>query len=144
MPSSAPTPERDSRIIPLRRATGGPARSADGQYAEVWPAGSGPLRALGADPASVARDDRVRHYLKVMLPAIPVIAFVLSFLYSYLLLGLGISEPATLAAAQATVPALSPISPLLPLVGAVVLALALGMLCAIIYWGYLRASSRMP
>ena len=74
--------------------------------------------------------DPVRHYLKFMLPAIPVVTFVMSFLYSYLLVGFN-GNPASPADLS-----------LLPLIGALLLALTTGMLCLAIYLGVQHIAER--
>ena len=73
-----------------------------------------------------------RHFLKFMLPAIPIAAFVMTFLYYFLLAGLH----APLAGDGA--------DPTLALLGALLLALTTGMLAAITYLGYQRACDRQP
>jgi hypothetical protein len=74
--------------------------------------------------------DAVRHYLKFMLPAIPVVTFVMSFLYSYLLVGFS-SDPVAPADLS-----------LLPLIGALLMSLTTGMLCLAIYLGVQRITER--
>jgi hypothetical protein len=101
------------RIIPLRRnMDSGP---------DTW--------AESGRPSARPRD-AVRHYLKFMLPAIPVVTFVMSFLYSYLLVGLN-SDPVSPADLS-----------LLPLIGALLMAMTTGMLCLAIYLGVVRMSER--
>lgn len=108
--------EGEGRIIPLRR---------NGEF--------GPDRPdiqSEATHASAKPRDPVRHYLKFMLPAIPVVTFVMSFLYSYLLVGFN-SDPVSPSDLS-----------LLPLIGALLMALTTGMLCLAIYTGVMRASER--
>src|SRR5262249_40008366 len=106
--------EGEGRIIPLRRDAV-PVSEMPGERSETER-----LTAVPRDP--------VRHYLKFMLPAIPVVTFVMSLLYSYLLVGLN-GDPVSP----------SDLSPL-PLIGALLMALTTSMLCLAIYTGVLRAS----
>ena len=108
--------EGKGRIIPLRRTTELGPDTTD------TPSESGPAPTKPRDP--------VRHYLKFMLPAIPVVTFVMSFLYSYLLVGFNIHSiaPADLS--------------LLPLVVALLIALTTGILCLAIYLGVQHITER--
>ncbi len=97
-------------------------------------------RATSTTPAARgAHDDAVRHYLKFMLPGIPVTAFVMSFLYGYLLVGMHTLVLNGHATEQSYTPG---VDPTLPLIGALLVAFATGMLCVAIYWGYLRITER--
>ncbi len=58
-----------------------------------------------------------------MLPAVPITAFVLTFLYGYLLLGMHSQKIGGKIADPVTV------DPALPLLGALLLSVALGALC---------------
>lgn len=132
MRSELPAPENeDRRIIPFPRLLleepSGP-RAADGR-AERAPrtgeqAGIGPLRSELA----------ARHYLKFMLPSIPITMFVVGFIYCSLLMDPRTPVSSTSPAARGT--GQSP----LPLVGALLFAITSGLLCVMIYYGYLRAS----
>jgi hypothetical protein len=110
----------ERHIIPLRR---GPVQD----FPDIQTEG-------GHSPASSR--DAVRHYLKFMLPAIPVVTFVMSFLYSYLLVGFN-SDPVTPADLS-----------LLPLIGALLMSLTTGMLCLVIFTGVVfrldAAAARTP
>ena len=108
--------EGEGRIIPLRRDVASESETLRAQRE--------------AEQFSAKPRDPVRHYLKFMLPAIPVVTFVMSFLYSYLLVGFN-SDP---------IPP-SDLS-LLPLIGALLMALTTGVLCLAIYTGVLRASEQ--
>jgi hypothetical protein len=77
-----------------------------------------------------------RRFLKLMLPAVPITAFVLTFLYGYLLLGMHSQKIGGKIADPVTV------DPALPLLGALLLSVALGALCASIYFGFLRITER--
>jgi hypothetical protein len=74
-----------------------------------------------------------RHYLKFMLPAIPITMFVLGFVYCALLA----DTPASASGAR-----LERTDSALPLVGALLLAGTSAALCVMIYLGYLRASGQ--
>lgn len=139
-----------AKIIPLRRPEGrGEGRAGAGKYDPResllsrgrFSSPFGPAR--GSSPARPtargSRDDAVRHYLKFMLPGIPVTAFVISFLYGYLLVGMHTLVLNGHATEQSYTPA---VDPTLPLIGALLVAFATGMLCVTIYWGYLRISER--
>jgi hypothetical protein len=77
-----------------------------------------------------------RRFLKLMLPAVPITAFVLTFLYGYLLLGMHSQKIGGKVADPVTV------DPALPLLGALLLSVALGVLCVSIYFGFLRITER--
>jgi hypothetical protein len=77
-----------------------------------------------------------RRFLKLMLPAVPITAFVLTFLYGYLLLGMHSQKIGGKIADPVTV------DPSLPLLGALLLSVALGALCVSIYFGFLRITER--
>ena len=77
-----------------------------------------------------------RRFLKLMLPAVPITAFVLTFLYGYLLLGMHSQKIGGKIADPVTV------DPALPLLGALLLSVALGALCVSIYFGFLRITER--
>jgi hypothetical protein len=96
-----------------------------------------PLATVRRTPRT--REDAARHYLKFMLPGIPVTAFVMSFLYGYLLVGMHTLVLNGHTAESSYTPA---VDPTLPLIGALLLAFATGMLCIAIYWGYLRINER--
>jgi len=106
----------EGRIIPLRRSMEPMQDTPD-------------TEARREDSAAKSRD-AVRHYLKFMLPAVPVVTFVMSFLYSYLLVGFN-SDPISPADLS-----------LLPLIGALLMALTTGMLCLGIYLGVQRITER--
>lgn len=74
-------------------------------------------------------------YLAWMLPAIPVAAFVLTFLACYLLMGLALPTDAVRPHLLGNIPVLDPA---LPLLAAVLLGTLIAVLCAVIYWGYAR------
>jgi hypothetical protein len=76
-----------------------------------------------------------RRFLKLMLPAVPITAFVLTFLYGYLLLGMHSQKIGGKIADPA-------VDPALPLLGALLLSVALGALCVSIYFGFLRIAER--
>jgi hypothetical protein len=120
-----------AKIIPLRRTDGAKSAPARTQLTSRI-AGAG-QRARGT------REDAVRHYLKFMLPGIPVTAFVMTFLYGYVLVGMHTLVLNGHATEQSYTPA---VDPTLPLIGALLVAFATGMLCVAIYWGYLRIAER--
>lgn len=78
-------------------------------------------------------DEVARRYLKLILPAIPITAFVLTFLYVYLLVGVSAAQSPAVQGAGAPI-----VNPLLPLFGALLVAVATGMICLIAYLGYQR------
>ncbi len=126
----------DPRIIPLRSRISTTATDLPA----ISPLDSHFLREPAAPSATHSTrrpDEEARHYLKFMLPAIPVTAFVLTFLYSYLLVGM--NAPTTTVSTEVGVPV---VDPSLPLLGATLLALATGMLCLIAYLGYQRVAGR--
>lgn len=120
MSSSAPRPPEERRIIPLR------------PHLESPPAFPPQPRA-GA--ASRDRADAARHYLKFMLPGIPVATFILTFVLCYVLVALPEGALIATHAEQHGV-----VDPSLPFLGALVLGLTTAALCAWIYFGYLRVS----
>lgn len=127
MSSGLPSTPPDRRIVPFRLPSAPPAMASDAPRADT------------PTDAQAVRADAARHYLKFMLPSIPVATFVLSFVYCYLILGIGtLVAPSPLSAAlHASVL----VDPTLPLVGALLLALVTGLLCMAIYYGYLRISA---
>jgi hypothetical protein len=129
MRSVLPTPEDDRRIIPFPRVLTRelPAPHLAEVSEELLPTRQPSSKA----PTSEAS---ARHYLKFMLPSIPITMFVLGFVYCSLLVGThGNATPSTQATNE-----IHPESAL-PLLGALLLALASGTLCVMIYFGYLRA-----
>jgi hypothetical protein len=120
-----------AKIIPLHRTDG--AKYAPTRTPVANRIASASRRARGT------REDAVRHYLKFMLPGIPVTAFVMTFLYGYLLVGMHTLVLNGHATEQSYTPA---VDPTLPLIGALLVAFATGMLCVAIYWGYLRITER--
>lgn len=148
-----PTPSGQAthaKIIPMRRpTTARGARSAGEKYCERLGEKCAPVsaRVQLANRIAVAgrrthhtREDAARHYLKFMLPGVPVTAFVVTFLYGYLLQGMHTLVLNGHAAEQSYTPA---VDATLPLIGALLVACATGMLCIAIYWGYLRISERV-
>lgn len=85
------------------------------------------------------REDAARHYLKFMLPFIPLTVFAMTFLYSYVLVGM---HTVVLNGHAAESSYTTPVDPTLPLIGALLLSIATGVLCMAIYFGYLRKSER--
>lgn len=94
---------------------------------------------LGNDPALItsealtywstaadAREQQVRRFLKVMLPSIPVVAFSVDFLYAYI------------AQASADLAEHRPINEARPLLGALLVAVVVSILCVFIYHGILK------
>ena len=79
--------------------------------------------------SGTTREHQVRRFLKVLLPSIPVIAFSIDFLYTYI--------------SQASIDLADdrPIDATHPFFGALLLALVLGLLCIFIYHGVLRILS---
>lgn len=120
-----PPPAEDPNIItiiPLRRVAeeGQRLREAMGPRLTL-------LRGRKPDMPPAAR-----RFLKLMLPAVPITAFVMTFLYGYLLLGMRSQKLGGMVAEPVTV------DPALPLLGALLLSVALGALCVSIYFGFLR------
>jgi|GEM_PF-3450001 len=74
--------------------------------------------------ASFSAIQRGRHYLKVMLPAIPVATFILTFLVGYL------TEVKNASANN------RPIDPSVAMAGAIGLTIVMGLICTIIYMGF--------
>jgi len=127
MSTSIPSAPNERRIIPLRTTI-----TSD-------PAARGGEASSATEPGEVphAEEDIARHYLKFMLPSIPVAAFILTFVVCEVLLGLQSTALAT--AAHVVAP---PEDPSLPLAAAVVMSTTTGALCMWIYFGYLRISRR--
>lgn len=86
-------------------------------------------------PPSREREDAARHYLKFMLPSIPIATFILAFVLCYVLRGL---PRGALTVAREGGPVI--VDPTLPFLGALVLGVSAGILCMWIYFGYLRVS----
>jgi len=114
-------------IVPLRRVAeeGQRLRDAVAPRLTLLRGGGKPGMPLAA-----------RRFLKLMLPAVPITAFVMTFLYGYLLLGMHSQKLAGKVADPA------PVDPALPLLGALLLSVALGALCVSIYFGFLRITER--
>ena len=112
--------EHDRRIVPLREISRNPRPSRITQPMRTEP--------RGKDPALEA----ARHYLKFMLPSIPISAFVLSFIVCYLVAGLG--APPVVTGGKASV------NPALPLLGAALVGLITAVLSMWIYFGFLHVS----
>jgi len=127
MSTSIPNAPDERRIIPLRPAA---VSNPPVQQSEA-PGANEP-----EEPPRIG-EDAARHYLKFMLPSIPVAAFILTFVLCDVFLGL---QSATLAAsAHILAP---PENPSLPLAAAVVVSTTTGALCMWIYFGYLRLVRR--
>lgn len=123
MTSSAPKGPEERRIIPLRPLAAIPPSTTSDET------GSASTRDRG---------DAARHYLKFMLPSIPVATFILTFVLCYVLLGL--SGGSLSAAAAVHGEPVVAVDPTLPFLGALLLGLATGILCMWIYFGYVRIS----
>src|SRR6266849_242457 len=82
MSSGLPATPREGRIIPFRSPSASP-----------MPDAAGPSLAAQAAPPRDERAEAARHYLKFMLPSIPIATFVLSFVYWYLILGMRLVRP---------------------------------------------------
>lgn len=119
MTTSAPQGPDDRRILPWRPRT------------ETLPV----PQTERDEPAARAREDAARHYLKFMLPSIPIATFILSFVLCAVLLGV----PAGAIGATGTGGRVTT-DPTLPFLSALVLSLITGILCMWIYFGYLRVS----
>lgn len=127
MSTSMPSAPDERRIIPLR-----PVMVLD-PLAE----GGIPPGASKQEEPSRPQEDAARHYLKFMLPSIPIAAFILTFVLCDVLLGL---QSALLAsAAHILAP---PVDPSLPLAAALTVSATTGALCMWIYFGYLRFAHR--
>lgn len=120
MSSILPRPSEERRIIPLHPRAESPF---------TFPSAERPAR------ASRDRAHAARHYLKFMLPSIPVAAFILTFMLCYVLVS---SSSGSLAAAHQDRSAV--VDPALPFLGALLLGLTTGALCVWIYFGYQRVS----
>lgn len=133
--------EMPAKIIPMRRPTGKTTARLDDKFTDKYAPAS--ARAQLAVRLATMRHrgprDDARHYLKFMLPGVPVTTFVLTFLYGYLLQGMHTLVLNGHATEQSYTPA---VDPTLPLIGALLVAFATGMLCLAIYWGYQRISER--
>jgi hypothetical protein len=135
--SSRPAAPREGRIIPFPAAAAPP-------LSELPPApdatGANPAtpraNLLGLQELHEVRAEAARHYLKFMLPSIPIAAFVLSFMFSYLILG--IETHAHHGGPEAAAVSTTLVDPTLPFMGAALLALVTGALCMAIYFGFLR------
>jgi hypothetical protein len=124
-----PPPAEDPKpgtIIPLRRVAEEGQRLRDAMAPRLT------LLRGGTPGVPLA----ARRFLKLMLPAVPITAFVLTFLYGYLLLGMHSQKLGGKVADPVTV------DPALPLLGALLLSVALGVLCVSIYFGFLRITER--
>jgi hypothetical protein len=116
MSSGLPSFPGEPRIVPFRPPAGALTRTGP-----PAPAASTP------SPATVRRD-AARHYLKFMLPSIPVTAFIATFVICYVVrAGAVDSERAS--------------DPTLPFLAALLLGTITGALCVVIYFGYVRISS---
>ena len=124
--SNVPNAPDERRIIPLRPAALSNPPVQQGETLGTNEPGEPPR----------AREDAARHYLKFMLPSIPIATFVLSFVYWYLILGMRLVRPEHVAARVPDGAAL--VDPTLPLVGALLVALTTTVLCMTIYFGFLR------
>lgn len=137
----SPSPEEERRIIPFRRP--GAPRAMGFQHpadvvdvvdvVDVWEAVRAGLSTREPQPARGM--DAARHYLKFMLPAIPITAFLVGFLFCYLLTAISAQTAAGGHPERAPV-----VDPVPPLLGALLLSLSTGILCLLIYWGFLRVS----
>jgi hypothetical protein len=121
-----PVDNRTPTIIPLRRVAEEGQRLRDAITPRLTL-----LRGGKSGPPLAAR-----RFLKFMLPAVPITAFVLTFLYGYLLLGMHSQTTSGKFSGAVTV------DPALPLIGALLLSFALGALCVSIYLGFLRITDR--
>ncbi|HEX6819419.1 MAG TPA: hypothetical protein VF120_13665 [Ktedonobacterales bacterium] len=136
-----PPREASAKIIPLRRPKGnGTATRPDEKYATAGNRVPLSVRLAAAGRRERSSRDDARHYLKFMLPGIPVTTFVLTFLYGYLLQGMHTLVLNGHATEQSYAPV---VDPTLPLIGALLVAFATGMLCLAIYCGYQRISERV-
>lgn len=124
-----------ARIIVLHPRGAGDATPLP---AEDTPLGGLPDEQLSASTAPARqREDSARHFLKFMLPGIPIAAFVVSFLFGYLLLGIHSTAQMGHSERETYSPV---VDPTLPLLGALLLSFMVGMLCVTIYMGYVRIS----
>ncbi|MGH2514285.1 MAG: hypothetical protein ACRDHP_01380 [Ktedonobacterales bacterium] len=123
---NAPNAPNEHRILLLR-----PALVADLATGEDETPGT--RHAEG----SHSSEDAARHYLKFMLPSIPITAFILTFVLCDVLLGL--QSVAVASAAHIVAPHENPA---LPLAAAAVVSATTGALCMWIYFGYLRITPR--
>jgi hypothetical protein len=132
MRSELSAPEQDDRrIIPFPRLLAEETFAASGwDHVPERMSRATEERGIG----SMGGEAAGRHYLKIMLPFIPIMMFVVGFVYCSLLVDPRTPVPATSPAARATTQSA------LPLIGALLLALTSGLLCVMIYCGYLRAS----
>jgi hypothetical protein len=125
-PAENATDSKQMTIIPFRRFAEEGQRLRDAMAPRLTL-----LRGRKPDIPPAAR-----RFLKLMLPAVPITTFVLTFLYGYLLLGMHSQKIGGKIADPVTV------DPSLPLLGALLLSVALGALCASIYFGFLRITER--
>ena len=128
MSSGNPVIPEDRRVIPFRSAPASTAASSHPQ-----PPSPTPQRIPPESPVEVGR-----HYLKFMLPSIPIATFILSFVYCSLLVGAAQPRNTT------TGPHAPLANPALPWLGALLLGLTTGALCMLIYFGYQRVTRRTP
>ncbi len=145
LPHNPPRSEQEAsaKIIPLRRTKMSRSLTRqdtrrDAPHSEKYSLTPSQSVSRRVSAERGPRDD-ARHYLKFMLPGIPVTTFVLTFLYGYLLQGMHTLVLNGHATEQSYTPA---VDPTLPLIGALLVAFATGMLCLTIYWGYQRISER--
>lgn len=114
----------ERRIIPLRPAIPSVPPRAIPEYG----ASGGAVR---------SPEDAARHYLKFMLPSIPIAAFILTFVLCNVLLGIQFA-----ALSSETSGALPRVDPSLSLCAAAAVGAITGALCIWIYFGYLRIAER--
>lgn len=91
---------------------------------------------VAPSPEAVTMEQRLRearHFLKFMLPGVPIVVFVMSFVFGYVVVGVHTTPPD----GGVNVP----LDPAQPLLGAFLLALATGVFCSFIYWGFVRITT---
>lgn len=159
MTSGTPTASEEGRIIPLRPRSlpltpltpAAPATAVTTATATAQPQIQTPAEArltrfapLGdSQHMHMAQtEEAARHYLKFMLPAIPIVAFITTFVFCSLMIDIALPALERQALADVGVKAPPAALSLLPLLGALLVGMVTSGLCVGIYWGYRRFYER--
>lgn len=125
------TASKEGRIIQLRpRATSSPAST-------MLPGGAKWSPVDHISTSQLPRADIARHYLKFMLPAIPIASFISTFVFCSLLFGMMMpTQPEKQLSSVQVDPLI--VIPALPFICALMVSIVTGALCLGIYVGYRR------